>query len=405
MKILFVVDKLLNQQDPTVDIAKSLAKEWKVSGHEVIFMCNTPGGHGRPDHLTLIEAEGFPAYQYDLMNEKYINEFLAKIEGKGHVARDMAYLLHPGMWDMFYDYYFAEFKHYASHIAFHIETIAHQEEVDMIYSISEPHYCAYAVALAQVPPHCRKRAYMVDPYAFNYTHNYEKARVVERYILEEVERVFTTKQVMANYRHDDFFRPYLGKVSAVEFPTLKKPVIPEEEQKTYWEDPGVHCVYAGNIFEGIRPQWPIEELFMEEPANDITLHTFGKGFALPADQQAVIDHGPVANEEVPGILEAADILVNLGNTATNMVPSKLFQIMATGKPFINICHTKDDPTLEYTKLYPLCCDVILTESVDENRRKLYDFCTSNIGARLPYEKVEEIYSTCTPAHVAEELLV
>ncbi|MCF0129930.1 MAG: hypothetical protein HUJ70_15200 [Pseudobutyrivibrio sp.] len=406
MKILFVVDKLLNTNDATVEIAKSLAKEWQSQGHSVLYMCNTPDGHGRPDHLTLIEFEGNPTYQYDLISEKFVNEFMHKLEGKGTLAKDVALLTHPGLWDVLYDSYFAEFKHYATHIAYHIETIAHQENVDLIYSISEPHYCAYAVALAQVSPQCHKRAYLVDPYAFNHTHKYEKSRVVERYILEGVERLFTTKQVMNDYRHDDFFRPYLDKVTAVEFPTLVKPETKTEPAKTYWDnDTKLHCVYAGNIYEGIRPQWPIEELFIEEPVPNVTLHTFGKGFNLPLENEAVIVHEPVPTEEVTDILEAADILINLGNTVSNMVPSKLFQLMATGKPIVNLCHTASDPTLEYTKLYPLSCDLILTDDINENRRKLYDFCISNLGSRISYEKVEEIFGECTPAKVAEELLL
>ncbi|MCF0186127.1 MAG: hypothetical protein HUJ98_06540, partial [Bacteroidaceae bacterium] len=140
MKILFVVDKLFNKQDATVNIARSLAKEWQKMGHEVVYLCNKPDVPKSTGNINCTEVDGAKTYQYEIMTENYLKDFLKSLEGMGKAAKLKAYLSHPGMWERVYDFYFAEYKKYAFRVAEHIEQLYKKENFNLIYSISEPHY-------------------------------------------------------------------------------------------------------------------------------------------------------------------------------------------------------------------------------------------------------------------------
>ncbi|MCF0184973.1 MAG: glycosyltransferase [Bacteroidaceae bacterium] len=405
MKILFVVDKLFNKQDATVGIAKTLTKEWQKMGHEVVYLCNTLDAPKTTGNIDCLEFEGVNTYQYEIMTENYLKDFLKSLEGLGKAAKIRTYITHPGMWGRIYDFYFAEYKKYAFRVAEHIEQLYKKENFDLIYSISEPHYSAFAVALAKIPTTCRKRCYLGDPYSHNDNHDYKRARKVEKYILWTVEKVFTSKNILASYEKDEYFKDYLRKIEAVEFPTFVKPEELEIPFETGFDSSKINCVYAGNLFYEMRNPKNMLELFcqMKGPV----LHIFGTGCEELVEEYVnkseghIIHHGKVAPEQVPQVLNQADILVNLSSTIPNMVPSKLFQYFATGKPILNMCYLKDCPTQEYTAKHPMAFN-IFGDSFDPNQVR--SFCENNRGKVAGFDAMKEIYGEASPEYVAAKLL-
>ena len=394
MKILFLVDKLFNKQDPTVDIAKTIAAEWQKQGHTVLFACNYPQSD---------QVDGCKVYGYYHPTEDRITDFLSRIEGKSKWKRLIAYAHAPHLWSQFYGFYFNEYKSYARIIAECVETIDNIQHIDMVYSISEPHYTAYGMALARIK--AKKRAYFADPYSHNECHNYEKAKVVERLILEQVEKLTTAISVYKCYEKDEYFKPYMDKIQWVEFPTFKKPLESVETYDFGYDRDDINCVYAGNLFYDSRNPENMLKLFseMEGPV----LHIYGKGCEDIIDKYAnksggrIIRHGFLPSEQVPYMLQQADVLVSLNNSIPNMVPSKLFQYFATGKPIINMCYFAECPTLPYTARYPVGYDIIEGEY---DVHAVLDFCKKNKGKTLDYDIVEELYKQATPEYVAKELL-
>ena len=110
-------------------------------------------------------------------------------------------------------------------------------------------------------------------------------------------------------------------------------------------------------------------------------------------------HPGVKNDIAVSTTYKADILLNIGNSISNMVPSKIFDYFATGKPIVNVQKIENSPDMEYFEKYPLQ----FTLKEYENRmdyENLYSFIKNNKNSSISFDKVKQIYETATPEYVA-----
>lgn len=83
-----------------------------------------------------------------------------------------------------------------------------------------------------------------------------------------------------------------------------------------------------------------------------------------------------------------DILVNIGNNFSLQIPSKLYELLSTGKPILNFYQIKDSQ-YEMVEKYPLGLNI---EFNDPNAvEKVRDFCLRMKGKKITFEEVEHIY--------------
>lgn len=97
-----------------------------------------------------------------------------------------------------------------------------------------------------------------------------------------------------------------------------------------------------------------------------------------------------ANREryVEMICNEYDVLVNIGNISTLQAPSKMLELLSTGKPILNFYFTKDSQ-YEMIEKYPLglnvgCYEVGAVKKVEQ-------FCREMKGRSIPYEEVERLF--------------
>ncbi|MBQ8603961.1 MAG: hypothetical protein IJ410_03850, partial [Oscillospiraceae bacterium] len=94
-----------------------------------------------------------------------------------------------------------------------------------------------------------------------------------------------------------------------------------------------------------------------------------------------------------------DMLLNIGNAISNMVPSKIFDYFATGKPIVNVQKIDNAPDVEYFEKYPL--QITLPEySGEMQSQQLYEFIKTSKGKHLDFAQVKDLYYTATPEYVA-----
>ena len=104
---------------------------------------------------------------------------------------------------------------------------------------------------------------------------------------------------------------------------------------------------------------------------------------------------------VEELQEKADVLVNTGNTCDNMVPSKIFEYMNTGKPILNICKNRESPVLRYFDKYPLALTLFEDElDMIKQTATMERFLTQNVGKHVAQMDVLSIFHSCTVEHVA-----
>ncbi len=83
-----------------------------------------------------------------------------------------------------------------------------------------------------------------------------------------------------------------------------------------------------------------------------------------------------------------DILLNIGNNCENQVPSKMLELLSTGRPIINFYFHKD-PQYEMIEKYPLGLN-IGGDDIDAVK-KVDLFCREMKGKQLPFEEVEKMF--------------
>lgn len=123
----------------------------------------------------------------------------------------------------------------------------------------------------------------------------------------------------------------------------------------------VHFAYGGNLLYSMRN--PTAFLDLLETSNwptHMTLYfdLYGKADAALRDfwqgryeKLHIVEHGWVSEKELNQALMDADVLVNIGNREPQLIPSKLFKYMSTGKPIAHMYTTRKDPCIPYLHRY------------------------------------------------------
>ena len=110
--------------------------------------------------------------------------------------------------------------------------------------------------------------------------------------------------------------------------------------------------------------------------------------------------GTVSTQKCRELTASADILLNVGNTTANQVPSKIFEYIASGKPVLNFYTNENEPGLAYLRRYPCARSV---RSADEVTQRDLDALLQTSGTVTP-QKLREIYADCLCETVVRKIV-
>ncbi len=295
-----------------------------------------------------------------------------------------------------------------------IEEIVKQNRYDYVISVCDPFACHYFAYRLQKKYQFKWIAYYYDPYTFNFANEKNRRAVMrtEKKILKQCDAILCTDAMQREFSACDL-KIFLPKIEQCEFPNLKKNLSAGPNKRVSFDQETVNCVFVGHLYGKIREPWFLFEL-LSRCEKKVRLYIVG-GIYGQLDEEKMRRYqellgeqlqmvGVVAKDEAVAIVEDADILINIGNTVENQLPSKIFDYISTGKPMVNICKINHCPTLPYTQKYPLCIDLLeeggVTEEVAE---KFSAFCQEAKGKRIAFEEIRETFLTSTPAYVAEQV--
>ena len=202
--------------------------------------------------------------------------------------------------------------------------------------------------------------------------------------------------------------PWREKVHVLGFPTL----LPRVMEPVEHDD--IQCVFCGSLHLGMREPGFALALFRALHDDAVTLTMAGGGwerFEADADETAralgakFVRPGLLPPDEAAALENRADVLVSLGNTYDNQMPSKLFGYFATGKPVLHLAVNENDPTLPYLARYPLALVLHRKDGVTPGTvSKLHSWLHNVQGHALPFAQTARLYPEFTPEKVAEEFL-
>lgn len=293
-----------------------------------------------------------------------------------------------------------------------IEAFCSANKIDIIFGISAPHEIEMIISRLKI--RIPKFVFRLDPYAYNPTFpvsRFGKRIKTEQKIISSIDRLFTTDLIIRDLLTNSFFKQYNAKMITIEFPLISEEnsCKSSEESKHHLfikSDSNVYLLHAGYFYSDIRNPKNLVEFMKILPENYKLIVAGYNSYEIrgyDSDiRDRIIDLGLLSRADVNSVIEDCDFLVSYNNLYSNMVPSKLFECIDSGKPFINLCHTEECPTLKYVDGYDMAFSVILSRPFPKN--EIISFMERNKGKKSSRDEILSRYGKCTVKYVAGQIV-
>lgn len=291
-----------------------------------------------------------------------------------------------------------------------IKEIEKAEKIDRVIAVTSPFYVASAAQKAVST--AELVWYQLDPNQSNITAIYKNKTnllQIEKELYESVKYAVVPRLVYEENMQNEL-SVYKEKMLPAEFPNVRKLSIVKADDDVCFDKSKINLVFVGVFYEDIRNPVPLFELITKTQNENIVLNIVGGGCEELVEEWAakypnkIIRHGYRSLEAAINAMQNADILVNVDNTAKNMLPSKVNDYISTGKPIVNLHPFEDSKTVEYFSKYPLHQNIFMGNVTEQSAKDLERFCESNKGESVAFEKIIENYKESTPEFVSVLLM-
>jgi len=219
----------------------------------------------------------------------------------------------------------------------------------------------------------------------------------ERRIFELADTISVTTETTGR-KYAELFAHSAGKIKVIP-PLMTETALTNDGQRILPENRNIKLVYIGTLYRSIRnPEYLLKlfkSLLSTHGKANVELHFFG-GYDDCRDifepyqllfSDSLFLHGLVSRAIVFKAMSEADILINIGNTNPDQLPSKLVEYAWLAKPIVNLHSVENDSSKEFLANYSalLNLDTRPNSSIEEQVRKLADFIN-----RLPM-KIDESF--------------
>lgn len=266
-----------------------------------------------------------------------------------------------------------------------------------------------AASEAAMPPYW---VYQVDAYVTYplYPAQYKAAR--EAFVqtaFGSAAGVFTTPLLTEPLQR---LLPQAESIIPLEFPLMVQPQIAADTVPPF-DAQEISCVFAGALYKGLRDPDFLLKLFAASRVPGVRLHLFLTN-KLSEEQKAewsagledkLVFHPRQPLPQMLAVLRKARFLVNLGNAVPNMLPSKLWDYISSGRPILNICQIENCPTRPHLNKYPAALTLCTDWPIQEAAAMMDDFLLRHQkDETVPFEQIQALYPEATPQTVADTML-
>lgn len=188
---------------------------------------------------------------------------------------------------------------------------------------------------------------------------------------------------------DDWFvKKYSAKI--VE---LNLPIIPWNNKSPLKKDTSesISFILFGALYDDIRNPSILFDSFLKQK-EDYIIKTFCSGCKkLLLKYQGLMPSKILVNNKVPvDILHnevlLTDFVIIIGNTVSNQTPSKIYEVIGSGKPIIYLYQNDNDTALNTVRKYELSYVLKYSKMLDKCEfKKLFNWCIINKGKQVQYD--------------------
>ena len=407
MKILFVLENLADRCGANVNIAIVLAKQLSKS-------CEV---HALVRYDDVKPVSDNKKEVFDCVRMFYADQAgkLAKFTSDdwnkaGKSAKILRLCKSPSTFVSMVDAKYYDFSITRRKCRKAVEKVCKKEKYNAVIAVSAPYYIMQAVAEANITSH--KMALQLDPFTNNYTLT---SRFKNRRRKIEIK---TNKKLCAvfagDYMYDDLITVVPngnGDIVSTPLPGLICENMVEQAEKrkidNKIDNKKVNFIFVGQFYEEIRNPHYLLELFTALPSSYI-LHIVGGGCDKEFEKytqilgERLVRHGWVSKNEANAFIEQFDILINVNNTITNQLPSKIFEYISTGKPILNICKFDECLSRPYMDRYNNGISVVEKQTLlEDNVGKINAFVENHLNTVLGKDEILENFERNTDVYVAK----
>lgn len=402
MDFLFVTDRVENPAGVDVALAYRTVEALRQQGHDADILELWDGTSPLPDAPAGCTRTLLPFPDERLMNE--ILEYGAK--GGTPVPKRLAKLAcHP-----------LAARAAVLQLALHrprrttvtkkrIEHLCAAKAYDAVVCVCAPYRAAFALEKARIT--AKKLLWQMDPYAGQSGYTAPGGFAREKQLIDAMHRVYIAPTALRDYAEGAPLYEVRGKMRVLGFPALVPMPDPAPHE-------GLRCTFCGSLYPGLREPNFALALFAALNDPELTLTMAGRGWksfsaATKAAGQVLgsrlVLPGPLPPAEAAALEQDADVLLNLGNTRDEQMPSKIFAFLGSGKPILHLAASDTDPTLPYLARYPLALVLYAKDGVTPGvTARLNRWLHEVRGRQLPFAETAQLYPEFTPEKVAEEFL-
>ncbi len=403
MKILFILENLADRCGANVNIAIVLAKQLAKS-----FEVHALARYDEVKQIACEKKETFSEVHTFYADQpgklaKFTSNDWNKVSG---LKKLMRFCKSPTTFISMIDAKYFDFSITKKKCKKAIEEVCRKEKYDVVIAVSAPYYIMQAVAEANID--CTKMALQLDPFTNNYTLS---SRLKKRRKRIEL-RTYSKLSILfvGDYLYHDLMTIISnanGNIIPIPLPGLVCDNMVEKPNVFDNNNQIINFLFVGQFYEKIRDPHYLLQLFSYLPSNYI-LHIVGGGCDKELERYAqilgkrLVRHGWVSKEEANAYIEKFDVLVNVNNTITNQLPSKLFEYISTGKPIVNLC--KSDKCLSQTYMDKYENGVCVMEKqgfLESNAKLIANFVEKHLHIVLSRDKILSCFKENTDVSVAK----
>lgn len=215
-----------------------------------------------------------------------------------------------------------------------------------------------------------------------------------------------------NWKNYFLFRDF-KKATLIEHPLIEKKIL---ESKTKLKNKSkISLLYLGEVNWEIRnPKNTIlafKKLVSMDVDNLLKIHvcSFGNAYSefeklkeeLP---QFVELYGKVSKNIADAYAEDTDVNIVISNSNPNIVPSKIYECIASGKPVVYFYSNMNDKPVEVLSKYPNKYLFKLDNYDESGLQKLYRWVCEEYMTKIEFEQLDNSYACATPEFIAKVIM-
>lgn len=284
----------------------------------------------------------------------------------------------------------------------------HRHQFDVVLACAMPFYSIDIAA--QISKYIPVVNYYMEPYWEHLPSFYSNTQIISRLWDGLASRVIVPEHIKQIYKKCAD-KDIVDKLVVAEFPNVLK----RDKNKidyVFFSSAKINLAFVGKFYPEIRNPQYLFNIMERIHSSDISLHMAG-GFNGSFSKSFIERYftnkipyisfmGMLPPDKADSMLVQADVLVHMGNTTPEMLPSKILDYISTGKPIINLYQHDHCPTLSILDAYPLKLNIRVDSPVtDELLNNIVSFCKENCRKRISYDEIKSLYMKYTPKVVGE----